>query len=81
MSCKEIARVAGSNACSKAQVQFLDDTVQNKKVWLRRNEFGKLQLCRIFFFEFTNDGSERYHGHIVMLGRRVEEVHMDAYRI
>jgi hypothetical protein len=62
-------------------VQFLDDTVALKKLWLRRAEDGRLQLCRIFFFEFTSDGAYRYHGRIVLSGKQVREVAMDAYRI
>jgi hypothetical protein len=81
MRCKEIARQAGSQTCRNADVQFLDDTVEFKKAWLRRNEQGRLQLCRLFFFEFTSDGAQRYHGRIVMLGKSVKEVEMDAYRI
>jgi len=81
MSCKEIARVAGSNACSKAQVQFLDDTVELKKFWLRRNSNGHLEICRLYFFEFSSDGAHRYQARITMLGKKVYEVEMDAYRI
>lgn len=81
MRCKEIARQAGHQACTKANVQFLDDTVENKKIWVRRSESGKLQFCRIFFFEFASDGASRYQGRIVMLGQEVKEVAMDAYRI
>ena len=81
MRCKEIARQAGIAACKQAQVQFLDDTVQHKKVWLRRNERGRLQLCRLFIFEFASDGVYRYSGRIVMLGARVQDVAMDAYRL
>ena len=78
---KEIARVAGQNACQRATVQFLDDTVELKKFWLRRNTRGHLQICRLYFFEFSSDGSQRYKGRITMLGQKVSEVDMDAYRI
>ncbi|KPJ92929.1 MAG: hypothetical protein AMJ53_08430 [Gammaproteobacteria bacterium SG8_11] len=81
MQCKEIAKKAGKQACLNAQVQFLDDTVALKKLWLRRAENGRLQLCRIFFFEFASDGLYRYQGRIVLTGKRVREVDMDAYRI
>ena len=81
MRCKELARRAGKQACLNAQVQFLDDTVELKKLWLRRGEHGRLQLCRLFFFEFASDGALRYQGRIVLTGKRVREVEMDAYRI
>lgn len=81
MQCKEIAKLAGQKACNDAQVQFLDDTVALKKIWLRRAESGRLQICRIFFFEFASDGTYRYQGRIVLTGKQVREVEMDAYRI
>jgi hypothetical protein len=81
MRCKEIARTAGYQACQRAQVQFLDDTVEQKKLWLRRSPQGRLELCRLFFFEFTSDGERRYQGRIVTLGKMVSDIDMDAYRI
>lgn len=78
---QELARSAGLRACQKADVQFLDDTVERKRQWLRRNSLGRMQVCRLYFFEFTSDGSERYQGRIVMFGQAVREVEMDAYRI
>ena len=81
MQCKEIAKTAGKHACHNAQVQFLDDTVALKKLWLRRANNGRLQLCRLFFFEFASDGVYRYQGRIVLTGKQVREVTMDAYRI
>lgn len=78
---QEIARTAGLRACQQAGVQFLDDTVVRKRQWLRRNYQGRLQFCRLYFFEFTSDGSTRYQGRVVMFGQAVREVEMDAYRI
>ena len=78
---KEIARVAGINACEKYSVQFLDDTVELKKTWLRRNSHGHLQICRLYFYEFTSDGAQRYQGRITLLGNKIKEVEMDAYRM
>jgi len=79
--CEELARRAGLDACQRASVQFLDDTVEKKRTWLRRDGRGRVQLCRLYFFEFTSDGSQRYAGRVVMLGHRPREVELDAYRI
>lgn len=81
LQAKEIARKAGKNACESSAVQFLDDTVELKKFWLRRNSRGQLQICRLYFFEFSSDGAQRYSGRITLLGKKVREVEMDAYRI
>lgn len=79
--CKEIARRAGKAACQQGDVQFLDDTVEQKKLWIRRNESGRLELCRLFLFEFSTDGEYRYKGRVLLLGKKVSDVNMDAYRI
>jgi hypothetical protein len=81
MQSKEAARAAGKHACNNAQVQFLDDTVALKNLWLRRGENGWWQVRRRFVFEFTSDGSCRYQGRIIVNGKRVSEVEMDPYRI
>jgi hypothetical protein len=81
MQCKEIAKRAGQQACRNADVQFLDDTVAVKKLWLRRAENGRLQICRLFFFEFASDGEYRYQGRVVLTGKQIREVAMDAYRL
>lgn len=81
MQSKELAKQAGKQACSQYDVQFLDETVEMKKIWLRRNRQGRLEFCRLFFFEFATDGEKRYQGRIVVLGRQVSDVEMDAYRL
>lgn len=75
---KEIARKVAKQMCEKSYVQFLDDTVEKKKIWLRRNELGRLQLCRMYFFEFAVDGGRRYKGYVVLLGKQVGDSDMEA---
>ena len=81
MQSKEIAKQAGKYTCERNGVQFLDETVEMKKIWVRRNNRGRLEFCRLFFFEFATDGENRYQGRIVVLGKQVSDVNMDAYRI
>lgn len=81
MQSKEAARRAGKRICEQNGVQFLDDTVEKYKVWVRRGPAGRLELCRIFLFEFATDGERRYQGRIVVLGKIVSDVSMDAYHI
>ena len=81
MKAKEIARQRGHDACTEANVVFLDDTVAISKVRLKRNPMGQMSWNREFIFEFTSDGEYRYHGEITMLGKRILNVNMDAYRL
>ncbi len=78
---KERARAAGLHACRQAQVDFLDDTVQQQRLRLQRSPDGRLQFCRRYRFEFSSDGSRRYAGRIELCGRVVTGVEMEPFRI
>lgn len=81
MRSHEIARGLGRTACVQANVLLLDDTVVLSRIRLRRNAWGRLSLYREYHFEFTSDGSQRYNGCLSMLGRQLQEVQLDAYRM
>lgn len=81
MRVKEIARFACKRACDESEVAFLDDTVYLSQFRLRRNSMGQVSLFRQYSFEFTSDGNSRYQGYVQMLGKRVESLHMDVFRI
>jgi hypothetical protein len=75
---RERAKGASARACRQAGVQLLDDTVALERMALRRNARGRLCLERSYTFEFTDTGTVRRPGIIVMLGRRVEVLSMDG---
>ncbi len=77
----ELAREAGRQACARAEVQFLDDTVAGTRLQLARDSNGRRILRRSYRFEFTETGDSRREGEVVMLGDRVESVSMEPYRI
>ena len=74
----ESAREAGALACQRYGVQLLDDTVALQRLWWRRDRDGRLRLERIYHFEFTDTGTTRRLGRLVMVGQRVEELHMEG---
>lgn len=76
----ERATVAAKNYCVNAGVSFLNDTVAWKKLRLKRNRQGRIQLQRTYFFEFASDMRQRYFGEIVMLGNKVESIQLEAFR-
>ena len=78
---KEIARMASKRACDEADVSFLDDTVALSGFWFKRNSEGRIVFHRRYKFEFTSDIDRRYSGEIIMLGRHVQNIQMDAYRM
>lgn len=78
---KEIALAAGLDACNKADLQFLDYTVERKHILVRRNQQQRLEICRLYHFEFTHLGDTRYKGRIILTGHQVNQIQLDAYRI
>ncbi len=81
MSALEIARNAGKQACAKAEVQFLDDTVASTRLRIVRNDDGRRVFHRTYRFEFSETGNSRLEGSVIMLGDKVESVTMDPYQI
>lgn len=75
---REGAHSACRNACRRAGVQLLDDTVALDRLWLRRAA-GRLCLERRYTFEFTITGADRNSGLVVVLGGRVEVLALDGH--
>lgn len=77
----ERAIQVAKNSCNRVGVTFLNDTVGWKKLRLKRNKLGRVQFQRTYFFEFASDMEQRYQGEIIMLGKYVDKVNLDAYRV
>ncbi len=78
---KEIALGTAKDHCLAMEVQMLDDYVALNGIRLKRDKLRKMQIQRSFLFEFSSTGYERYQGTVFMLGRRVESIYMEPYRI
>ena len=74
MRIKELARQAGKRACTEANVLFLDDSVEQVRIALGRDDFGRLKIARTYKFEYSLDGDSRNSGVLTMLGQRVVEL-------
>ncbi|MEJ2508770.1 MAG: DUF3301 domain-containing protein [Gammaproteobacteria bacterium] len=74
---RELALRAGARACSRLDLQFLDETVALVGLRPRRGGDGRVRLRRTYGFEFSVDGVNRYPGRIVVFGRSVESVQLD----
>ena len=74
LDAREAANRIARETCSRAVVQFLDDTVAFAGFRLRRDSHGRRRLLRTYTFDYTNDGFERSQGFIVLAGRRLEAV-------
>ncbi len=76
---RELAVQAARQACMREQVQFLDETVMRAKFSFARNEQGRLSLRRLYQFEYSVSGNDRYPGSVAMLGKEVELVEIAAH--
>jgi hypothetical protein len=74
LDAREAANRIARDTCSRAVVQFLDDTVAFAGFRLTRDASGRRRLLRTYTFDYTNDGFERAQGFIVMAGLRLEAV-------
>ena len=78
LGAREQARAASSRACQQTNVQLLDDTVALERLWWRRDRDGRLKLERLYVFEFTDTGQRRQVGSVLLVGWRVEVLHMEG---
>ena len=76
LDAREMANRIARDACSRAVVQFLDETVAFSGFRWARDARGRRRLLRTYTFDYTRDGFEREQGFIVLSGMRVESVGM-----
>jgi len=74
LDAREAANRIARETCSRAVVQFLDDTVAFAGFRLGKDSRGRRRLLRTYTFDYTNDGFERSQGFIVLAGGQVEAV-------
>ncbi len=67
----EYAKQLGRDACTAAQVMWLDESVHASGIRVRRNEDGRLGFERSFRFEYSYDGIDRHTGRMVLRGDRL----------
>jgi hypothetical protein len=79
MRARERALKAGSRACERDRLQFLDETVECVSLKSARDADGRVALRRIYRFEFSDNGDNRRAGSIVMLGGEVESLTMEPF--
>ena len=70
----EAAARYGRDACARAGVQWLDQSVHLLAMRLRRGGDGWLGIERHYGFDFSLDGNDRHGGRIVLHGRRLRSL-------
>ncbi len=77
MRAREHALSLSAKACQSVGVQFLDQTVSISRIGVGRDPSGRMSLQRVYGFEFTRDGKERWQGRVAMQGEEVKAIHLD----
>ena len=76
---KNLALNHARQQCNAMQLQFLDQSMALKNLRPARNQGGSLTLSRIYQFEFSSTGEQRYLGRITMLGAKLEGIEMEPH--
>ena len=71
MKVRDIAIREARVVCESEGLQFLDESVATAKIRFVRDDDGRLVLQRVYAFEFSDTGSNRRPGSIVMRGQEV----------
>jgi hypothetical protein len=74
LDAREAANRIARETCSRAVVQFLDETVAFSGFRLVRAAGGKRRLLRTYTFDYTSDGFARAQGFVVLAGRQLQAV-------
>ncbi len=78
---KERAVGVAQKHCKALNLQLLDDTVSLFRLKPGRDKRGNWALERHFHFEFSSTGDERYTGHIVFHGERLQHIDLQPHRL
>ena len=67
--------------CKESGVQFLDHTVVHSGKKLVKDQSGRWRLQRVYLFEFTSSGENRYQGKVIFLGSHPASTELEAFPI
>jgi hypothetical protein len=71
LQAREAANAAIRPACKARGLLFLDDTVALAGLRPARSEEGRMQLRRVYRFEFSDTGDNRRGGSVTLQGSRI----------
>ena len=77
----EVAYQQAKQTCQRLDLQFLDDTLDVIKLRLCRHPKGYMQVCRVYEFEFSSDGDNRYKGYVKINGQTFADIELDVYKL
>jgi len=81
MRAREIALASCRDACHRAGLQLLDDTVSMASLRPMRDANGRVALRRVYIFEFTDTGDNRRHGSVIVMRQVASGLELEPYRM
>ena len=78
---RERAISIAKDFCKKEDVQFLDGAMALVRMRLQRDAMGRMAIARTYQFEFSDTGDNRLKGTIMLLGKKLEILHLQPYRL
>jgi len=64
----EKATAMGRTLCERANVQWLDQSVHQVSLALKRDDGGRLSWRRVYRYEYSHGAEDRYSATITLLG-------------
>jgi hypothetical protein len=77
---REAGILAVRASCQREGVQLLDDTVACRSTRFARDDNGRMALRRVYDFEYSGSGNDRYRGSIMLLGKEVTLLDLSEHR-
>lgn len=68
---RELALHVARQTCIREGVQLLDETIACRSQRPSRADNGHLQWRRVYDFEYSGSGADRYRGSVMIVGREV----------
>ena len=66
----ERATFLGKQLCTKANVQWLDQSVHQIHLSIQRNKKGRIQWRRVYRYEYSHGDNDRFSATITFLGQK-----------
>ncbi|WP_370979792.1 DUF3301 domain-containing protein [Agaribacterium sp. ZY112] len=76
-----LARAAATKRCKESDLVLLDQSVILNSISLKKSKFSLFAVERKYHFEFSSIGDTRYRGEVVFLGRRLQFVGLQPYKL
>lgn len=81
LKAREVALAAIHRKCREMDLQFLDQGVALSRLRICQDRNRRWGLNRLYVFEFSSTGDERYRGYVEVQSMRVQDIHLAPHRL